>query len=136
VYMVDKLRDSNFEWRMTIGNMYAGKTHLFESNISFEHGHRMDAYNQDGNWMGPFITELVFVLPFLRKWDPDRREQYHRLSAADVYYHNYLLKRPISVFVMGHTHIPQLAYVRLWAARKAKESVCATCKPPRDDAQL
>lgn len=129
VYLIDKLRNSNDEWRGLLGNLPSCKAYLYESHVSFEHGHRMDSFNQDGEWLGPFLTELVYVIPCLRKLDPDRREQYHRLSAADVYYHNFFLNKPISVFVMGHTHVPQLVYVRFWKRPKEPgDSVCRTCK--------
>jgi UDP-2,3-diacylglucosamine pyrophosphatase LpxH len=132
VYLVDKLRSKNNEWRSMVGNLYPCKTHLFESHLAFEHGHRMDEFNQDGDWRGQFITELVFVAPFLRSLDPDRREMYHYLSAADVYYHHYFFGEPISVFVMGHTHVPDLTVIRFWR-RPAKRlgyrdgSICMTC---------
>lgn len=125
VYLVDKLReyhlksynDTNAKWRQIIGNVPLLKTHLFESNVAFEHGHRMDSFNSDGDWRGQFITEAVFVAPFLRELDPDRRSMYHNLSAADVYYHRNFLGKPISVFVMGHTHSAQLAYIQYKESR-------------------
>jgi hypothetical protein len=100
--------------------------------VAFEHGHRMDEFNRDGDWRGQFITELVFVAPFLRKLDPDRREMYHYLSAADVYYHNFFFNKPISVFVMGHTHVPDLSYVRFYNRGTKRDgykkgSICKTC---------
>ena len=142
VYLVDSLRDRSPEWRNLIGNLPSSKTHLLESHIAFEHGHRMDSFNQDGKWQGPFITEMVFVAPFLRTLDPDRREMYHYLSAADVYYHNCFsgCGDPISVFVMGHTHIADLAYVQFWKRRDEPDgyrrgSICMTCIDQRIESE-
>lgn len=141
VYDVDAARDG---WGATTDEKYWGEAlgdrlprlrYLYESYISFEHGHRMDSFNQDGEWKGPFITDLVYWIPPLRVFDPNRLEMYHRMSAVDVYYHNYFFAKPISVFVMGHSHMPQLNYIQFCRLqpgdiRQGKNS-CITCNEKR-----
>lgn len=130
VYLVDKMREKNKQWNALLGDRLPRKTHYYENNMAFEHGHRMDDFNVDGNWLGAFITDLVYWMPILRKLDPDRREIYHRLSAIDVYYHNYLLDRPISVFIMGHTHQADLKYIlfRRLPEGDIRNSFCSSCR--------
>ncbi|MCG7851848.1 MAG: hypothetical protein MIO92_04945 [Methanosarcinaceae archaeon] len=138
VYDVEAARDG---WSAWTDEKYWGEAladrlprlrYLYESNISFEHGHRMDVFNQDGEWKGPFITDLVYWCPPLRLLDPDRVELYHRMTAVDVYYNNYLIGKPISVFVMGHSHMPRLDYIQFCRLqpgdRREGKNACLTCK--------
>lgn len=129
VYYVDALRNKNKEWNLALADRETRQAYFYDENIFAEHGHRMDGYNQDGNWVGPFITELVYYFPFLRWLDPDRREEYHRLSAIELYYQKRFLKKPgFSIFVMGHTHKPDLVVIEIY--RKPGEiqgSFCLDC---------
>jgi len=94
-------------------------------DLQIEHGHRFDGSNFDnvnGQKLnsGPGVTELLHLLPFLRKYepalgairvltDPSSRDGY--LLGATLLY---LLERfqtrrkPFSIYVMGHTHEPTL----------------------------
>jgi UDP-2,3-diacylglucosamine pyrophosphatase LpxH len=126
---IDALVD-NDDWTGILGERVPRKTYFMENNIFAEHGHRMDKSNQDGYWLGPFITEMVYYLPGLRAfdelvWD---RENYHRLSAIELYYRWLLKQPPFSVFVMGHTHKPELMVMEIY--RKPGQvpgSLCREC---------
>ncbi len=135
IYMVDKMREKNKEWDIALGERFPRLTHLHENNMAFEHGHRMQTSNFDGKLLGSFMAELVFWAPGLRYLEPDRRELYHRLSAIEVYYHNYLMNKPISVFIMGHTHKADLKYIKFYRLQpsdlRRKKSFCITCIPPK-----
>ena len=129
VYLLDLLRKKNSKWNAALADRPARLAYFDDDNIFAEHGHRMDDFNQDGKWAGPFITELVYYLPQLRWLDPDRRPQYHRLVAIDLYYRKRFRKDGgFSVYVMGHTHKPDLAKIEVY--RKPGEipgSFCLDC---------
>jgi hypothetical protein len=144
VYLVDIMRRKDKKWNdylnkkrtLKIGQlafekqMLPRKTNIFENYLAFEHGHRTDTFNEDGSNWGPFITEMVYWLPFLRALDPDQHPKYHAMSAIDVYYHNYWWEQPISVFVMAHSHAAELKYILLGGVLPEddrRDTLCATC---------
>jgi len=82
---------------------------------------------------GPFITELVYFLPYLRTlddffWD---RGDYHRLSAIELYYRRrFRYSLPFSVFVMGHTHKAELSVIEIYEKPgEIPSSFCLHCLP-------
>jgi UDP-2,3-diacylglucosamine pyrophosphatase LpxH len=137
VYIVDNMRNKNAEWQahLKTEGVPSRATHLYENSVLFEHGHRMEPMlfgwvwpNRDGSSVGPFITKVVNKVPWLRaiqgSWLlPIPRPDYHRFSALEVCHDNYDVAAegdstgedlgPISVFVMGHTHQPNLKYVQM-----------------------
>ncbi len=134
VYLIDALLNKNKDWKSAWGKRQPRKAYYHDDNIFAEHGHRMDDFNQDGKWHGPFITDLVYYLPFLRAMDPDRRTQYHLLAAIELYYQKKFLNKPgFSLFVMGHTHEPDLVVIDIYRKPGSiPNSFCLECHKGSD----
>lgn len=77
--------------------------------IFFEHGQRVDRFNRDGETSGPETTNAAVSIESLKAGDSTRRETFVTGASAA-----YLIRKcDFGLYVMGHTHDPQIKLVEI-----------------------
>ncbi len=128
-YLLDIMRSKDNKWDEALGFRKARMAYFYEDNIFAEHGHRLEAVNKDGNWQGAFIADLAYLVPEFRSlelvWQrimnfigDSQTTINKKLIAIDLLYSELKDKKPkFSVFIMGHSHVPDLCEIH-WYLKK------------------
>lgn len=83
-----------------------------KGGIYIEHGQRGDPSNCDGETSGQSTTNTVFKYPFVRSFDPNRRDFFTTTAAI-----SYIENPDFCVYAMGHTHSPFLTKLNIRFAK-------------------
>ncbi|HEY6946100.1 MAG TPA: hypothetical protein VI431_13240 [Candidatus Acidoferrum sp.] len=98
---------------------------IIDDSIFIEHGQRVDSSNQDGATRGHNFTNKAVDHPVLKEFDCVRRPSFVTGAAAYWVAHN----GDFGLYVMGHSHEPELEYVDVYHQR---EDIVEVWVPMRD----
>jgi len=98
---------------------------IIEDGMFIEHGQRVDSSNQDGATKGHYMTNMAVSHSTLKEFDCVRRSSFVTGAAAYWVAHN----GDFGLYVMGHSHEPELEYVDVYHQR---EDMIEVLVPRRD----